>query len=251
MTKIKVTLAAAAALMLVLGFGGAASAQYPPTGAQCAQTLDSDGDPAAVFDQGERMEVAGDIGCADPGANVDVDLESAPIEFCDDTAGASGSYSCTDTIPSNMPAGEHDVVVTTVVGGQSETYRNIITVVAAGATLPATGTDIALLALWAVGLVVFGSLLVSATWKHFRGMRLQAVVDRDSARIPTVDVPSDFEVRSSTWTDRPTETPPADEPSPVAVAEPEANPEPVKPSTERITDVVSRLKEEIKAWEQR
>ena len=249
MTKMKIGLAAAAALVLVVGFGGAVSAQYPPTGAQCAQTFNAAGDPRAVFDQGEEMEVAGEDGCADAGADVDVDLESAPIEFCDATADTGGGYSCSDTIPSNMPAGEHDVIVNTVLNGDDITYRNIITVVAGGALLPDTGADIALLALWAIGLLVFGSLLVSATWKHFRGMRVQAAFVGDG-RVPTVDVPDDFQVRATTWTDRPVELEQAG-PVTSAIAVDDAAPEADEPASDRVSEVVARLKEEIKAWDHR
>lgn len=262
MDRMRIGLAATAALVLVAGFGAGASAQdgYPPepTGAQCAQTFNAAGDPRAVFDQSEDMEVAGEENCADGGASAAVSLESAPIAFCNATARADGSYSCTDTIPSNMPAGEHDVIVSTTLDGEDVTYRNIITVVAAGATLPATGSDIALLALWAVGFVVFGSLLISATWKHFRGMRAQAAFSGDG-RVPSVDVPDDFEVRSSTWTDAPvSRPPPAPAPAPeplsssVAVDDRDDPDESDTPSaTDPVNDVVARLKEEIKAWNER
>lgn len=165
----------AGALLALLAAQGAA-AQYPLTGAtDCADTFDEDGDRTTIFSPGGEIQIRGVAGCAAPNEqDIEAIFSSSPVLLARFDAHGDGSYiSPVVTIPRDASSGRHNVFVRTA----SNEYVQPISISGARAVprgLPRTGTDTALLAVWGFVLLVFGSLLVTATWRWWRTARADA-----------------------------------------------------------------------------
>jgi hypothetical protein len=138
-------------------------------------------------------------------------------------------------------------------------------VTGAAGGLPTTGRDIALLTLWGIFLVGFGSVLISASWKRWRAAKAEAglgvrvdrgpsVADAVHRLTPTLET-DDAELRPVSTAAIPiaasTLVEERVEPAPlIAEAEPAAEPVQafVQEASERTSDLVSRLQDEIRAW---
>lgn len=254
----------------------------------CVEPFDEEEeDVVTTFAAGEVIFVEGnpDLSqfCGTPGSTATVLMASDPVVLAVTTIDSLGGYSTEEAvIPRDTTNGTHSIIVRTTLNGQSVEYTRAITVSGGSARgadgLPLTGTNAVLLALWALTLTVFGSVLISVTWKRWREARLHVVtgfvptepagplmelLDRrpdelrpaSTAAIPVAGRAQEQSALS---------TAPALIPSMVAeLAEPldalaafdapsgtDASDvqQVVERASERTSDLVSRLQDEIKAW---
>lgn len=182
-------------LVVALGvvFPGAAPAvaQYPPgTSAECAQVFDARMREVTSFVPGEEIVVLGwpaeGRRCAEPGAEVRIDLASDPVVLGRTNADARGAYDTRPLglrIPQGIPAGPHTLRVVTALGGDRALYTRSVRILEGSPTgLPATGRDIALLVLWALLLTAAGALLITVTWRRWHGARAEQSEARIAAQ---------------------------------------------------------------------
>ncbi len=174
----------AAALALLPG--AAMAQQYPPAGpADCIQTKKVDGTPSTVFAAGEPIlvesQATGGRRCFDPGTQVTISFIQSEVVIATTTADATGNYSATGRIPRDARPGTASIQATGQLERQPISYSQPITILApaearpaapgVGPRLPVTGSDIAILSLWGLGLVAVGTVLVRTTRRRIRSGR--------------------------------------------------------------------------------
>jgi hypothetical protein len=172
----RIALAASAAALVMLG--GPAAAQYGP---ECAVLSTSNPPP------GGDVDVSGGPGCFDGSTVGDPKFIEgffiqSEVRIFRVQTNADGSYStlaANPEIPRSARPGAAAIEVRGLRGGQLVTVSRSITVSGAaaadgarGVSLPATGGQIAMLAIWGLGLVAGGSILISATWRRFQQARV-------------------------------------------------------------------------------
>jgi 5'-nucleotidase len=111
----------------------------------------------------------------EPGETVQFEAHSTPVSLGSVQANAAGAWTATLTIPSNFPAGAHQIVATglssgqqavfnfTVVGAAVGTSPGAVTATTPGAPLAFTGTDsILLVSVAAIALALGGFLVLGS-----------------------------------------------------------------------------------------
>jgi hypothetical protein len=299
MKRISIPILLVLAVLVLAGVFGTAGAQtYPPptpspAGAQgsndeCADVETTSGRDTTTLARDQDFVMKGDPAsgrrCADTGVRVEFILSSDPVVLGATTARADGTYtSPVLTIPRDTTPGSHVLSARTTFSGRSVTYSRAVTITGAGG-LPTTGRDIALLTLWGIFLVGFGSVLISASWKRWRTAKVPVSVSasegidpRDSVLIaldratgPLVEDSDEMELRPVSTTAIPISGATArssdlilepaghdtfdslvdeldvpDEPT-SSLAEPVEKA--VRQASVQTSDLVSRLCDEIKAW---
>jgi hypothetical protein len=147
----------------VLAFGLIASPalaqDYPPGSSDdCAIVSD------VTVTGGQTVTTSGDADagefCFDEDSDLEVFFMQSETKLADVTADEDGNFSVSVKIPTTAKVGSASIEIRGELDGDATTYSKAITVVAAGAALPTTGRDIAMLAMWGVILVVVGTLIV-------------------------------------------------------------------------------------------
>lgn len=142
----------AGAIVVTTSLGvGQALAQYGG-GLDASTTSAGPGDPVELNGTGFR-----------PGTTITITFESTPVVLETTVADASGSFSETVRIPRGAAPGEHTLRASgTAAGGGTRSISVPFTVVGGG--LAFTGANVLMLAAIAIGLVIVGTVLVTA--KH-------------------------------------------------------------------------------------
>jgi hypothetical protein len=231
---------------------------------------------------------ADDGQCFTPGKRVGIWYIASEKEIAATTADADGGYRSPagTEIPTDARTGAASIQARGELDGTQVTYSRSVNITGAGrAGLPDTGRDIAFLTLWGVGFVVFGSVLITATYRRWRDARFEDSLVHESfghlARIDGDTDPVRYQAVATTWTDSgtiPDGLPVVDDDAlaetihdeefeaAVVTTQPEPEPEPVlvgalnghnaitavvDEANARTSDVVTRLREEISAWTKR
>lgn len=113
--------------------------------------------------------------------DLEITFESDPVSLGSVVSNDSGGFATTVTIPTSATAGSHKIVVEgpNDLGGTHTVTFPVTVVAVAGAVLPATGAGIALMAFWALFLLVFGTAAIGiAAAKDSWRSRLWRILNR-------------------------------------------------------------------------